>query len=276
MSRVVKSIGKAVKSVARAVTKVVKTVAKSKVVRFIAVAAAAYFTAGAALGAMGTIGTTTSLSSGVMSGLGSAWGGLTGAGSALMSGNLAGVASSLGSGLTSASAAGASGMGFSAAAQAVSTGAAIPAAAAPAAAAPVAPGAAAPVAADVSGGASSYLLDPATGQAMADGAKTVATKTAEKGIVGKAFEFLGTQGGGMVASSALKLAGGAMSDNAEAKAAEDARNRANHNQNVAGLNTTFGPQATPAAITPGPVAVPGFDPNRFKSGLVGANVAPVG
>jgi len=87
-----------------------------KVLRAVAVAAAVYFTGGAALGAIGTIGTSTSVLSGAMSGLSASWAGVTGAGSALvgtatkasgMATGLTGAANALGAGWAGAAGAGA-------------------------------------------------------------------------------------------------------------------------------------------------------------------------
>lgn len=266
MSRVVKSIGRGIHKVVQGVAKFVKKVVNSKAVKFIAVAAAAYFTAGAALGAVGAASSGTSILSGAASGLGSAWGGLTGT---FTGGGL----SSLGAGLTQASAAGASGMGFQAAAAAISSGQTI--------------GAATSVGGAGGGGASPVWQASgplAAEQAPAQIAGNAATggnasaPPPTKGIVAKAMEFLGTHGGGLAASTALKLAGGMMADRAQQKQYENELARITRNQNVGGINVNYGPsQAYLQTLQkPGMVAVPEFDPNKFKSGLVGGQFAPMG
>lgn len=269
MSRIVRSVGRAISKVARGVTKFVRTVARSGVVRFIGIAAAAYFTAGAALGAIGAASAGTSVVSGAASGLGSAWGGVTGA---LSGGGL----SSLGAGLSQASAAGASGMGFSAASSAVASGQTIAGAgvAAPGAA-PAGVGGAVPGAAPVqiAGNAPSYLLNPATNQPLVQ----APVREVGRGIVGRAMDFLGTSGGGMVASTGLRLAGGAMVDRAQERQHENELARMNRNQNVSGLTVNYGqPQNARPLLQPGMVQVPEFDPDRFAHGLVGGRFAPVG
>lgn len=287
MSRVVKRVGKTLTKLvtpfSKQITKAVKTLWKNKIVRYVVIAAAAYFTAGAALGAIGTIGTSTSLASGAMSGLGSAWGGLQAAGSALMSGNLAGAASSLGSGLSSAAAAGAQGVGFSAAASTVSTGGSFAASVAPSAAnvaatqaAPAAmPNAVVPgmqsTATAVHAGAGDVVATAAQGAA---GTGAAGTGVIGKSIGGKALEFLGSQGGGMLASTGLKLAGGLIADNAAAKQRQQEIDRINSNQNVSGLNVNLGSNVNSSAFMPsGMVQVPEFDP---ASAFAGGQQQPPG
>lgn len=102
MSKVFKGVKRAFKKVVSGVTKVVKAAAKSPIFKTIAIAAAVYFTGGAALGAAGGLSSGAGALSGAMSGISSAWAGVTGAGSALMAGNLSGAASSLTGGLTGA------------------------------------------------------------------------------------------------------------------------------------------------------------------------------
>jgi hypothetical protein len=107
MSKAVKRAKRAVSKVVSGVGKVIKKVTSSKVFKAIAIAAAVYFTGGAALGAMGAASAGTSITAGFASGLGSAWGGIAGAGTALMSGSLSGIGSSLAGGITGAYGAGA-------------------------------------------------------------------------------------------------------------------------------------------------------------------------
>jgi len=77
------------------------------VVKWVAIAVAVYFTAGAALGAMGSMAAGGSFMAGASAGLSSAYAGIAGAGSALMGGQIAVAGSSLTGGITGAYAAGA-------------------------------------------------------------------------------------------------------------------------------------------------------------------------
>ena len=113
MSKVVKGIGRAIGKVVKGIGKAVNSVVKSKIFKVILTAAAVYFTAGAALGAIGGasagtgfLGTLSGAVSGAGAGLTSAMNGLSGAFTALGSGSLSGAASSLSGGLSGASAAG--------------------------------------------------------------------------------------------------------------------------------------------------------------------------
>ena len=107
MSKVFKKVKRVVKKVVSGVVSVVKSIAKSPIFKTIAIAAAVYFTGGAALGAIGGISSGAGMLSGAMSGISSAWAGLSGAGSALMSGNLTGAAKSLSGGWAGAASKGA-------------------------------------------------------------------------------------------------------------------------------------------------------------------------
>lgn len=122
MSKVVKSVGRAVSKVVSGVGKVISKIPKSKIGKAVLMASGVYFTGGAALGAiggasagaaagtgfMGTLGGALSGAiSGAGAGIASAWGGLTGAASALAGGSLSGFGSSLSGGLTGAYGAGA-------------------------------------------------------------------------------------------------------------------------------------------------------------------------
>lgn len=96
MSKAVKGVTRAIGKVVGGAKKILKKVFKNKFVRIIAIAVAAYFTAGAALGALGTIGTSTSLISGAASGISSAASGLVGAGTALAGAGTTGIGTALG------------------------------------------------------------------------------------------------------------------------------------------------------------------------------------
>jgi hypothetical protein len=125
MSKVAKSVGRALGKVVDGAKKLVKSVAKSKAFKVIAIAAAVYFTGGAALGAMGgasaasAAGTSAiaGAAKGAMAGLGSAGAGISSAWSSLLGGNLSATGASLSNGITGASAAGgtAAGGGFTSA-----------------------------------------------------------------------------------------------------------------------------------------------------------------
>lgn len=105
----IKKIGKKIRraTVPKFIRKIASKIKKSKFVRAIVVATAIYFTAGAALGAMGALSTGGSMLAGAKAGLASAWGGVTSAGTALINGKLGAAASSLGNGISGAYAAGA-------------------------------------------------------------------------------------------------------------------------------------------------------------------------
>ena len=119
MSKVVKKIGRGVGKVVSGIGKVIKKVTSSKAFKTIAIAAAVYFTGGAALGAMGgasaasAAGTSvlSGAASGTMAGLGSAGAGISSAWGSLMGGSISGVGSSLAGGLTGAGSAGAGAVG---------------------------------------------------------------------------------------------------------------------------------------------------------------------
>ena len=219
---------------------------RNKIVRAVAIAAAVYFTAGAALGAAGSMAAGGGFWSGVGSGLSSAASGLTsgsflsgaygsssaaqaaavnaGGGAALAAGENVGTILAGSETATGATAAG------NASAAALN---AAPAASAPAASAPV--------------------------QQVA--ANEAGKKAAEKGLMAQAMDWTSTAGGGMLASSALKLAGGAQQDQAEQEAYDRELARRNANQNVGGI--TFGPVSNYGSQSTqrlGPVDVPQFDP----------------
>lgn len=112
MSKVVKGIGRAVGKVVGGVGKLVTKVTGSKtlgkIAKVVAGAALVYVTGGAVAGALGTIGTSTSMLAGAQAGLSASWGGLMGAGKALIAGNLSGAGSALAGGWSTAAGAGAS------------------------------------------------------------------------------------------------------------------------------------------------------------------------
>lgn len=137
MSKVVKKIGRGIgklfKGVKKVVSKAWKAIKKSKLLKTIAVAAAVYFTGGAALGAIGgASGGVSGMLAGAKAGLSSAWGGVTGAASAVSGGNFAAAGSKLAGGITGAHGAGATAAGKLAGIAAETTGTAATASANPA------------------------------------------------------------------------------------------------------------------------------------------------
>lgn len=99
VKKVFKGVGKAVKSVVKGVAKGVRKVVKSKIFKVALMGAAIYF---------GGAGISSMMSGGSFStGVGSAWGSLSSAGSSLMSGNFSSALSSIGNAWGTAGAAGA-------------------------------------------------------------------------------------------------------------------------------------------------------------------------
>lgn len=92
MSKAIKSVGRAIKKVVSGIGKVIKKVVKSKFFKAIAIAAAIYFTGGAAAGLMS--------GAGAGAGLSAAASQLGVAGSALMGGNLSAAGSAIASGFS--------------------------------------------------------------------------------------------------------------------------------------------------------------------------------
>lgn len=90
VKKVFKAVTKIPKAIGSAVNKVHKKLRQSKIYKIALTAAAVYFGGAALIGMAG--------GGGAAAGLSSAWGGLQGAGSALMAGNFSGAASALGSG----------------------------------------------------------------------------------------------------------------------------------------------------------------------------------
>ena len=124
MSKVVKSVGRAVSGVVKGVTKavsgvvkgvtnVVKNIASSPVGKVILTAGAVYFGGAALMGAMGGasagtgfLGTISGGLKGAAAGIGNAWTGLKAAGGAVMGGNFSQAGSSLWNGMSGAHSAG--------------------------------------------------------------------------------------------------------------------------------------------------------------------------
>jgi hypothetical protein len=96
MSKVVKSIGRAISKVVKGVTKAVKTFAKSKIGRIIITAAAIYFGGAALAGGFGSSAAGGSFLSGMGSGISSAASSLSSAWTSALSGNFGQAASTIG------------------------------------------------------------------------------------------------------------------------------------------------------------------------------------
>jgi len=129
MSKVVKSVGRAISGVVKGVVKAVKGVVKgvgsaikkigsSKIGKVLLAAATIYFGGAAIMGAMGGAGASTGFFGtiggaikGAGAGISSAWSGLTGAAGAAMGGNFGAAGSSLSQGFMGANAAGAGAVG---------------------------------------------------------------------------------------------------------------------------------------------------------------------
>jgi hypothetical protein len=107
MSKVVKSIGRAIGKVVKGVTKVVKKVAKSKFGKVLVAAAAIYFGGAALMGGLSAPAGSglSGFMSGAGSGISNAWSSLLSAGSSAMSGNFAQAGSQLASGFQGGTAA---------------------------------------------------------------------------------------------------------------------------------------------------------------------------
>lgn len=188
MSRVVKGIGRAVGKVVggigKLVTKVTGSKTLGKIAKVVAGAALVYVTGGAIAGAVGTIGTSTSMLAGAQAGLSASWGGLMGAGQALMNGSLTGAGSALAGGWSTAAGAGAALQTVNPAVLSPLTGAASTVAAplataAPSLAAATAPlaGVAAPAAAAGAAGAGGNTLLKMAGIQALGGAASAAMQT---------------------------------------------------------------------------------------------------
>jgi len=277
MSKIVRSVGKAISAVgkvvsgvAKFVTNTVKSITKTPIVRGVLIAAAAYLTAGAALGAAGAFSAGGSLLTGAASGLGSAWGGLT---SLVTGGGL----SALSTGLSSAYGAGVGQVGFEVASTAIAQGGSI--ASTGAVATPIqmstTPAASATTSATTNAATNtantaamtaSRAAAPTTTMATAPtataatGAAQAATTTVPKGILGSVLDVVKTPGGGLLAATGLKLTGGLLADAMAARERQNELDRINRNQNVSGINTDFGPAPQPGFVRSGIVSVPQPNP----------------
>lgn len=260
---------------------------KNKWIRYVVIAAAVYFTAGAALGAMGAIGA----GGGFWGGVGA---GLQSAGAGLVNGSFLGGAYGAGAGTVGAgagSAAGAAGAAVGAGeGAAAGLGAAEGATAAGALEGAGAVGAAEGAATSVAGSAYTPLSQSVTSLganvSLPSAAQVAPPAAKSAGLLSSVSNFAASPGGGLVTSAGLKLAGGYMSDRAQAKERERAeqlmqeeRDRINNNQNVSGIN--FNAAAVPPlnqvqqqmALRPFSTAQ-GIDPYQQNApGLMGQRVA---
>jgi hypothetical protein len=227
-----------------------KSARKNKIIRAVVIAAAIYFTAGAALGAAGSMAANGGFWSGVGSGLGSAASGVT-------SGTFLGGA-----------------YGSSTAAQAAAASAAEAAAINAGGGSAIAAGENVGTALEATSGVTKLGAAPSAAVTPVSTPPTTPT-TPNQGLMGQSLDFMKSQGGGLLASTGLKLAGGAMADKATAEAEEEELARRNRNQNVSGLK--FGPVATvarPGTQRLGPVDVPTFDPyQQTAPGLMRNRIA---
>ena len=207
---------------------------KSKAFRIVVAAAAIYF-GGAALLSMAGGGTASA-------GIGSAWAGAQGAGSAVMAGNFSGAASALGTGFTGGAAAGAAGTfaGGQAMTQAAIAGnAAAAGGAAGAAATTGAATGAAPSSAALTNTLNTGLLEGVGSAGLSNGALTAgaantattagvtagSNAAASGGLLSGAWNGLGEAGKAAVITSGVNMAGQMIQGHAAEKAAEEERER---------------------------------------------------
>lgn len=201
VKKVFKAVTKIPKTIGSAINKVHKKLRQSKIYKIAVTAAAVYF-GGAALMGMAS-------GSGAAAGLSSAWGGLQGAGSALMAGNFSGAASAIGSGFmgtygTAAATAGTALAGTGGAITAGGVTAATPAAQA---------------------GLASFGASTAA-PTVASAATTAGTTAASSGgLLSGLWSGLGEAGKAAVVTGGVNMAGQMIQGHAAEKAAEEERER---------------------------------------------------
>lgn len=224
VKKVFKGVSKAVTGVVKGVSKVASKIAKSKIFKVALTAATVYFGGAALIGMAG--------GGGAAAGLSSAWGGLQGAGSALMAGNFSGAASALGSGFMGTygtAAATAAGSTLAGAAPLTQVGSSLSApligegAAVGLSNGVLTAGASAPV----SGLASMGLSAPG---AISTAAKSAASSlagggAAKGGLLSGLWGGLGDAGKAAVITSGVNMAGQMIQGHAAEKAAEEERER---------------------------------------------------
>ena len=206
---------------------------KSKAFRIVVAAAAIYF-GGAALLSLAGGGTASA-------GIGSAWAGVQGAGSAAMAGNFSGAASALGSGWSGAAATAGTGGGF-AAGQAATAGTIAGNATAAGTAAGAATGAAtgaAPSSAALTNTLNTGLMEGVGSAGLSNGALTAgaantattagvtagSNAAASGGLLSGMWNGLGEAGKAAVITSGVNMAGQMIQGHAAEKAAEEERER---------------------------------------------------
>jgi hypothetical protein len=225
LAKAVKKTFKAVGKLASKAVSVVKKVVKSKVFKVVVAAAAIYF-GGAALMSMAGGGTASA-------GIGSAWGGLTGAGSAVAGGNFSGALSALSSGFTGGAAAGATGTFASglASTQAAISGNAVAGAGALVGTAPSSGALTQTLNTGLmdgvgQAGLSNGALTAGAGSGTTTAGVTAGTNAATSGgLLSGAWNGLGEAGKAAVITSGVNMAGSMMQGKAEQEAAETARKR---------------------------------------------------
>lgn len=255
MSKLVKSVGRAiskvVKGVVNVVKKVVKTVTSSKIGKIILVAAAVYFGGAALSGALSS-----TAGSSALTGISNAWTSLTTAGSQALAGNFANAASALGTGIQGGAAiageAGiiASGMGGTAASFApVST------------MAPTSMGVAA------TSGAPGAALSPAASNAAFESAVTGLGKTgageAAKGFFSSDLAKYGAISAGTQLAGGLIQGAGAQKAQDEQRAYEEqqiAQQRARYEASVRDFSNQANSQAAAGQVIQDRYAPTAYDP----------------
>lgn len=205
-------------------------IVKSKIFKVVVAAAAIYF-GGAALLSMAGGGTASA-------GIGSAWAGAQGAGSALMAGNVSGAASALSTGFTGGAAAGAS--GTFAAGQA-STAAALSSTAAPAATT---------AAGTVAGSQTAIQASTPQLAAMHTGSTALATPLTTTAVTapssGGLLAGLGEAGKAALVTGAINTGGQMLAGHAQQKAAEEAQ----ENQTYWGVDGKGNKTTLPGLLNP--------------------------
>jgi len=264
MSKVVKSVGRAIGKVVKGVVNVVKSVAKSPIGKVLLAAATVYFGGAAIMGAMGGasastgfMGTIGGALKGATAGIANAWSGLTGAASAAMGGQFSAAGSSLGSGFTGSYAAGSSAVNAANAAAVSAAGGGFPAGAGGYGS--VGPSGQTAAGTTLSSAPASAATTPGT--YWTSPAQAVTAPPPNPGIISGAWNSLGDYGKMAAVQGSMQLAGGAIQG-----AAQLARNR--YNENVGTSWWSGSGNADPAASSPGTYA------QSPQTGLVAGYMTP--
>jgi hypothetical protein len=280
MSKVVKSVGRAIGKVVKGVVNVVKSVAKSPIGKVLLAAATVYFGGAAIMGAMGGasastgfMGTIGGALKGATAGIANAWSGLTGAASAAMGGQFSAAGSSLGSGFTGSYAAGSSAVNAANAAAVSAAGGGFPAGAGGYGS--VGPSGQTAAGTTLSSAPASAATTPGT--YWTSPAQAVTAPPPNPGIISGAWNSLGDYGKMAAVQGSMQLAGGAIQGAGQQKAMEEqrryeqeqaqlARNR--YNENVGTSWWSGSGNADPAASSPGTYA------QSPQTGLVAGYMTP--